>query len=180
MLNKKIELYTFSIFSFSVFRPIFASAKLCINPHAEIELKSPKMYLDMEVQSIAIEMTKLQVRQRAGLLCLSFAQPLLPEREWGCLKSWQLTGINLILIIWYQAYAGPCFKHSLMNFNDRWQRQSSLMPPASKELHSCVHYEPLAAMWRASLCCLQSGRVHSSIQPGHSNDDPSTSVYNKS
>ncbi|XP_058851035.1 intermembrane lipid transfer protein VPS13C-like isoform X2 [Acipenser ruthenus] len=51
-----------------IFRPIFASAKLCINPHAEIELKSPKMYLDMEVQSIAIEMTKPQYLSMIDLL----------------------------------------------------------------------------------------------------------------
>ncbi|XP_041074256.1 vacuolar protein sorting-associated protein 13C-like [Polyodon spathula] len=51
-----------------IFRPIFASAKLCINPHAEIELKSPKMYLDMEVQSIAIEMTRPQYLSMIDLL----------------------------------------------------------------------------------------------------------------
>ncbi|KAM6942753.1 intermembrane lipid transfer protein VPS13C [Xenentodon cancila] len=43
-----------------IFKPIFASAKICINPNAELELKSPKMSLHLEVQNIAIEMTKLQ------------------------------------------------------------------------------------------------------------------------
>lgn len=44
-----------------VFKPIFASAKMCINPNAELELKAPKANLHLEVQNIAIEMTKPQV-----------------------------------------------------------------------------------------------------------------------
>lgn len=44
-----------------VFKPIFASAKMCINPNAELELKGPKANLHLEVQNIAIEMTKAQV-----------------------------------------------------------------------------------------------------------------------
>lgn len=44
-----------------VFKPIFASAKMCINPNAEQELEGPKANLHLEVQNIAIEMTKAQV-----------------------------------------------------------------------------------------------------------------------
>lgn len=51
------------ILLFVVFKPIFASAKMIINPNAELELKSPKADLHLEVQNIAIEMTKPQVRQ---------------------------------------------------------------------------------------------------------------------
>ncbi|CAJ1049975.1 vacuolar protein sorting-associated protein 13C isoform X3 [Xyrichtys novacula] len=43
-----------------IFKPIFASARMCINPNAELELKTPKANLHMEVQNIAIEMTKPQ------------------------------------------------------------------------------------------------------------------------
>uniref|UniRef100_A0AAQ4Q6C5 Vacuolar protein sorting 13 homolog C n=2 Tax=Gasterosteus aculeatus aculeatus TaxID=481459 RepID=A0AAQ4Q6C5_GASAC len=43
-----------------IFKPIFASAKMCINPNAELELKTPKANLHLEVQDIAIEMTKPQ------------------------------------------------------------------------------------------------------------------------
>lgn len=46
----------------SVFRPVSASAKLYINPYAEMELKNPKIDWCMEVQSIAVELTKPQVR----------------------------------------------------------------------------------------------------------------------
>uniref|UniRef100_A0A3B3ZVV2 Chorein N-terminal domain-containing protein n=1 Tax=Periophthalmus magnuspinnatus TaxID=409849 RepID=A0A3B3ZVV2_9GOBI len=42
------------------FKPIFASAKMCINPNAEVELKMPKAQLQLEVQNIAIEITKPQ------------------------------------------------------------------------------------------------------------------------
>lgn len=51
----------FSFLLFVVFKPIFASAKMCINPNAEVELKSPKLNLQLEVQNIGIEMTKPQV-----------------------------------------------------------------------------------------------------------------------
>lgn len=47
-----------------VFRPVSASAKLYINPYAETELTTPKIDLNMEVQSIAVELTKPQVRRR--------------------------------------------------------------------------------------------------------------------
>lgn len=51
---------------FVVFKPIFASAKMCINPNAELELKGPKADLHLEVQNIAIEMTKPQVTLETG------------------------------------------------------------------------------------------------------------------
>ncbi|XP_069759027.1 intermembrane lipid transfer protein VPS13C isoform X1 [Narcine bancroftii] len=51
-----------------VFRPISASAKLCINPSAEVELNSPKINLSMEVQSIDIEMTRPQYLSIIDLL----------------------------------------------------------------------------------------------------------------
>lgn len=46
----------------SVFQPISASAKLYMNPYAETELKTPKLDWNIEVQNIAIELTKPQVR----------------------------------------------------------------------------------------------------------------------
>ncbi|XP_029903946.1 vacuolar protein sorting-associated protein 13C-like [Myripristis murdjan] len=51
-----------------IFKPIFASAKMCINPNAELELKSPKANLHLEVQNIAIEMTKPQYLSMIELL----------------------------------------------------------------------------------------------------------------
>ncbi|KAG9352350.1 hypothetical protein JZ751_020763 [Albula glossodonta] len=51
-----------------VFKPIFAAAKMCINPNAEIELKSPKANLYLEVQNIAFEMTKPQYLTMVDLL----------------------------------------------------------------------------------------------------------------
>ncbi|TRY56691.1 hypothetical protein DNTS_012966 [Danionella cerebrum] len=50
------------------FKPIFASARMCINPNAEVELKSPKANLHLEVQNIAIEMTKSQFLSMVDLL----------------------------------------------------------------------------------------------------------------
>uniref|UniRef100_A0A3B4TYL0 Vacuolar protein sorting 13 homolog C n=1 Tax=Seriola dumerili TaxID=41447 RepID=A0A3B4TYL0_SERDU len=51
-----------------VFRPIFASAKMCINPNADLDLKNPKVNLHLEVQNIAIEMTKPQYLSMVELL----------------------------------------------------------------------------------------------------------------
>ncbi|KAK3562082.1 hypothetical protein QTP86_027175 [Hemibagrus guttatus] len=43
-----------------IFKPIFASAKICINANADVELKSPKAKVQLEVQNIAIEISKPQ------------------------------------------------------------------------------------------------------------------------
>ncbi|XP_029354917.1 vacuolar protein sorting-associated protein 13C isoform X2 [Echeneis naucrates] len=51
-----------------IFRPIFASAKMCINPNAELELKNPKAKLHVEVQNIEIEMTRPQYLTMLELL----------------------------------------------------------------------------------------------------------------
>ncbi|XP_037550881.1 vacuolar protein sorting-associated protein 13C [Nematolebias whitei] len=51
-----------------IFKPIFASAKICINPTAEVQLKSPKVNLQLEVQNIAIEMTKPQYLSMVDVL----------------------------------------------------------------------------------------------------------------
>ncbi|KAJ3592882.1 hypothetical protein NHX12_005220, partial [Muraenolepis orangiensis] len=50
------------------FKPIFASAKMCINSNGEIELNAPKANLYLEVQNIAIEMTKPQYLTMLDLL----------------------------------------------------------------------------------------------------------------
>uniref|UniRef100_A0A8C4YCP0 Vacuolar protein sorting 13 homolog C n=1 Tax=Gopherus evgoodei TaxID=1825980 RepID=A0A8C4YCP0_9SAUR len=51
-----------------VFRPVSASAKLYINPHAETELKTPKLDWNIEVQNIAVELTKPQYLSMIDLL----------------------------------------------------------------------------------------------------------------
>lgn len=57
----------------TVFKPIFASAKICINPNADVELKSPKAKVQLEVQNIAIEISKPQVSAR--VLCVNIIAP---------------------------------------------------------------------------------------------------------
>lgn len=47
-------------FYLQVFRPVSASARLYINPYAEVELKTPKIECNVEVQRIVIEFTKPQ------------------------------------------------------------------------------------------------------------------------
>ncbi|XP_062482305.1 intermembrane lipid transfer protein VPS13C isoform X1 [Pezoporus occidentalis] len=51
-----------------IFRPISASARLYINPHAEVELKTPKLDCNVEVQRIVIEFTKPQYLSMIDLL----------------------------------------------------------------------------------------------------------------
>ncbi|XP_069723155.1 intermembrane lipid transfer protein VPS13C isoform X2 [Phaenicophaeus curvirostris] len=51
-----------------IFRPVSASARLCINPYAEVELKSPKVDCNVEVQRIVIEFTKPQYLSMIDLL----------------------------------------------------------------------------------------------------------------
>ncbi|XP_024894514.1 vacuolar protein sorting-associated protein 13C [Pteropus alecto] len=51
-----------------IFQPISASAKLYMNPYAETELKTPKLDWNIEVQNIAIELTKPQYLSIIDLL----------------------------------------------------------------------------------------------------------------
>nr|XP_051678303.1 intermembrane lipid transfer protein VPS13C isoform X2 [Oryctolagus cuniculus] len=51
-----------------VFQPLSASAKLYMNPYAENELKTPKLDGNIEVQNIAIELTKPQYLSMIDLL----------------------------------------------------------------------------------------------------------------
>ncbi|ETE73059.1 Vacuolar protein sorting-associated protein 13C, partial [Ophiophagus hannah] len=51
-----------------IFKPISASAKLYLNPHAEEERETPKVDCAMEVQSIAVELTKPQYLSMIDLL----------------------------------------------------------------------------------------------------------------
>ncbi|KAM8804771.1 intermembrane lipid transfer protein VPS13C [Eudromia elegans] len=51
-----------------IFRPVSASARLFINPNAEVELKTPKLDWNVEVQRIAIELTKPQYLSIIDLL----------------------------------------------------------------------------------------------------------------
>ncbi|XP_015727754.1 vacuolar protein sorting-associated protein 13C isoform X2 [Coturnix japonica] len=51
-----------------IFRPISASARVFINPIAEVELKTPKLDCNVEVQRIAIELTKPQYLSMIDLL----------------------------------------------------------------------------------------------------------------
>ncbi|XP_061592670.1 intermembrane lipid transfer protein VPS13C isoform X5 [Cololabis saira] len=88
-----------------IFKPIFASAKICINPNAELELKSPKMSLHMEVQNIAIEMTKLQYLTMVEMLesidCMVKNAPYRKFRPDGPVhrnaKLWWKYGFNSIM-----------------------------------------------------------------------------------
>uniref|UniRef100_A0A3P8UT30 Chorein N-terminal domain-containing protein n=1 Tax=Cynoglossus semilaevis TaxID=244447 RepID=A0A3P8UT30_CYNSE len=58
----------FVLCSPAVFRPIFAFAKMIINPTAEMELTMPKLDLHLEVQDIAIEMNRGQYLSMLELL----------------------------------------------------------------------------------------------------------------
>ncbi|XP_072517256.1 intermembrane lipid transfer protein VPS13C isoform X4 [Salminus brasiliensis] len=88
-----------------IFKPIFASAKMCINPNSDIELKSPKVNLQLEVQNIAIEMTKPQYLSMVDLLesidCMvkngpyRKFRPDVPVHKHA--KQWWLYGINSVL-----------------------------------------------------------------------------------
>ncbi|KAM9640422.1 intermembrane lipid transfer protein VPS13C isoform 2-T2 [Morphnus guianensis] len=51
-----------------IFRPVSASARLYINPYAEVELKTPKLDCNVEVQRIVIEFTKPQYLSMIDLL----------------------------------------------------------------------------------------------------------------
>nr|DBA31558.1 TPA: hypothetical protein GDO54_007385 [Pyxicephalus adspersus] len=51
-----------------IFQPVSAFAKLFINPNAEFELQTPKLDWNMEIQHVAIELTKPQYHSMIDLL----------------------------------------------------------------------------------------------------------------
>ncbi|XP_026802973.3 intermembrane lipid transfer protein VPS13C isoform X2 [Pangasianodon hypophthalmus] len=88
-----------------IFKPIFASAKICINPNADVELKSPKAKLHLEVQNIAIEFNKPQYLSVVELLesidCMvkngpyRKFRPDVPVNKHA--RQWWMYGINSVL-----------------------------------------------------------------------------------
>ncbi|CAK6982133.1 vacuolar protein sorting-associated protein 13C isoform X1 [Scomber scombrus] len=88
-----------------IFKPIFASAKMCINPSAELELNSPKANLHLEVQNISIEMTKPQYLTMVDLLeSIDSMVKNAPYRKFrpevpvhANSKLWWMYGLNSIL-----------------------------------------------------------------------------------
>ncbi|XP_062868929.1 intermembrane lipid transfer protein VPS13C isoform X1 [Trichomycterus rosablanca] len=88
-----------------IFKPIFASAKMCINPNAEVELKSPKAKVHLEVQNIAIEITRPQYLSMIELLesidCMVKNGPYRKFRPdvpvHKHVKQWWMYGINSVL-----------------------------------------------------------------------------------
>ncbi|XP_034470795.1 vacuolar protein sorting-associated protein 13C isoform X1 [Hippoglossus hippoglossus] len=96
-----------------IFKPIFASAKMCINPNAELELKTPKAKLHLEVQNIAIEMTKPQYLTMVDLLesinCMVKNAPYRKFRPEVSVhkntKLWWRYGLNSILEVHIRRYS---------------------------------------------------------------------------
>ncbi|XP_040904460.1 vacuolar protein sorting-associated protein 13C isoform X1 [Toxotes jaculatrix] len=96
-----------------IFRPIFASAKICINPNAELELRTPKVNLHLEVQNIAIEMTKPQYLTMVELLesidCMVKNAPYRKFRPEvavkGNSKLWWRYSFNSILEVHIKRYS---------------------------------------------------------------------------
>ncbi|KAF7703592.1 hypothetical protein HF521_022599 [Silurus meridionalis] len=88
-----------------IFKPIFASAKIRINPNADVELKSPKVNLHLEVQNIAVEMSKPQYLSVVELLesidCMvkngpyRKFKPDVPVNKHA--RQWWMYGINSVL-----------------------------------------------------------------------------------
>ncbi|KAF1393337.1 hypothetical protein PFLUV_G00038030 [Perca fluviatilis] len=96
-----------------IFKPIFASARMCINPTADLELKSPKAKLHLEVQNISIEITKPQYLSLVELLeavdCMVKNAPYRKFRPdvpvHGNAKLWWRYGFNSVLEVQVRRYS---------------------------------------------------------------------------
>ncbi|XP_028441459.1 vacuolar protein sorting-associated protein 13C isoform X1 [Perca flavescens] len=96
-----------------IFKPIFASARMCINPTADLELKSPKAKLHLEVQNIGIEITKPQYLSMVELLeavdCMVKNAPYRKFRPdtpvHGNAKLWWRYGFNSVLEVQVRRYS---------------------------------------------------------------------------
>uniref|UniRef100_A0A670KCM5 Vacuolar protein sorting 13 homolog C n=1 Tax=Podarcis muralis TaxID=64176 RepID=A0A670KCM5_PODMU len=95
-----------------IFKPVSASAKLYINPHAELELQTPKIVGSMEVQSISVELTKPQYLSMIDLLeSIDYMVRNLPYRKYRPevplhknAKQWKYAG-NSILEVHIRRYS---------------------------------------------------------------------------
>ncbi|KTF79871.1 hypothetical protein cypCar_00020947 [Cyprinus carpio] len=111
-----------------IFKPIFASARMCINPNAEVELKSPKANLHLEVQNIAIEMTKPQYLSMVDLLesidCMVKNSPYRKFRPdvpvHRNTKQWWKYSINSILEVHIRRF------NQMWNWNNIKKHRSTL------------------------------------------------------
>ncbi|XP_078536950.1 intermembrane lipid transfer protein VPS13C isoform X2 [Lissotriton helveticus] len=96
-----------------IFQPVSASAQLYINPHAETELKTPKLDCKMEVQNIAIELTKPQYLSMIDLLeSVDYMVRNAPYRKYRPdqplhtnSKQWWLYAITSILEVHIRRYS---------------------------------------------------------------------------
>uniref|UniRef100_A0A8C6IYR7 Chorein N-terminal domain-containing protein n=1 Tax=Melopsittacus undulatus TaxID=13146 RepID=A0A8C6IYR7_MELUD len=98
LLYSKMNLF----FCLQVFRPISASARLYINPYAEVELKTPKLDCNVEVQRIVIEFTKPQYLSMIDLLeSIDYMVRNAPYRRfrpnvlWNCCR-WKYAGNSVL------------------------------------------------------------------------------------
>uniref|UniRef100_A0A8C6YGF2 Vacuolar protein sorting 13 homolog C n=1 Tax=Naja naja TaxID=35670 RepID=A0A8C6YGF2_NAJNA len=101
----------FSLSFLEVFKPVSASAKLYLNPHAEEERETPKVDCAMEVQSIAVELTKPQYLSMIDLLeSIDYMVRNAPYRKYrpevslhGNAQQWKYAG-NCILDLHIKRY----------------------------------------------------------------------------
>ncbi|XP_070809810.1 intermembrane lipid transfer protein VPS13C isoform X2 [Pituophis catenifer annectens] len=95
-----------------IFKPVSASAKLYLNPHAEEELETPKVDWAMEVQSIAVELTKPQYLSMIDLLeSIDYMVRNVPYRKYrpevpvhGNAQQWWTYAGNCILDLHIKQY----------------------------------------------------------------------------
>ncbi|XP_028627194.1 vacuolar protein sorting-associated protein 13C [Grammomys surdaster] len=98
-----------------IFQPISASAKLYMNPGAESELKTPKLDGNIEVQNIAIELTKPQYLSMIDFLeSLDYMVRNVPYRKYKpCLplhtncRQWWKYAIDSVLEVHIRRYTQP-------------------------------------------------------------------------
>uniref|UniRef100_A0A670Z3U9 Vacuolar protein sorting 13 homolog C n=1 Tax=Pseudonaja textilis TaxID=8673 RepID=A0A670Z3U9_PSETE len=107
-----LSLMSLSLF-LKVFKPVSASAKLYLNPHAEEERETPKVDCAMEVQSIAVELTKPQYLSMIDLLeSIDYMVRNAPYRKYrpgvslhGNAQQWWKYAGNCILDLHIKRYA---------------------------------------------------------------------------
>uniref|UniRef100_A0A8I5ZMR7 Vacuolar protein sorting 13 homolog C n=1 Tax=Rattus norvegicus TaxID=10116 RepID=A0A8I5ZMR7_RAT len=106
-----------------IFQPISASAKLYMNPGAESEFKTPKLDGNVEVQNIAIELTKPQYLSMIDFLeSLDYMVRNAPYRKYRpCLplhtdcRQWWKYAIDSVLEVHIRRYTRPWSWNNIKN-----------------------------------------------------------------
>uniref|UniRef100_A0A8C5P9K6 Vacuolar protein sorting 13 homolog C n=1 Tax=Leptobrachium leishanense TaxID=445787 RepID=A0A8C5P9K6_9ANUR len=163
------------IYKVLFFKPVSASAKLYMNPSAELELSTPKLDWKMEIQHVAIELTKPQYLSMIDLLeSIDYMVRNAPYRKYRPdvpiqedLRKWWMYAINGILDVQVRRRTRMwCWNNielhrkNLKSYKTAYKSKLTQSKPSEellKEIQVCQN-RPLMLIGVSQQCVIRSGQ----------------------